>query len=114
MAWVNERNAESRPLLESKPAFKENHARLLAIYNSRERIPSVAKRGPWLYNYWQDAQNPRGLWRRTTLDEFRKKDPAWETVLDIGKLSADENENWAFKGSKLFTNSVETCRAPDQ
>ena len=64
MAWVKERNAESVPELESKPEFKELHPRLVDIYNSRERIPVVQKRGPWLYNFWQDAAHPRGLWRR--------------------------------------------------
>ena len=89
LAWVKERNAESQPLLESKPEFKEIHQRLLSIYNSRERIPGVEKLGPWLYNFWQDDKSPRGLWRRTTLDEYRKKEPAWETVIDIGKVGAD-------------------------
>ena len=97
LAWVREQNAVSEPLLRADPAFKALHERLLAIYNSRERIPGVQKRGPWLYNFWQDAQNPRGLWRRTTIEEYRKKDPAWETVLDLGKLSADEKEMWVFK-----------------
>src|SRR5438093_12741023 len=72
LAWVKERNAQSQPLLESKPQFKAIHERLLAIYNSRERIPGVFKRGRWLYNFWQDERNPHGLWRRTTLGEYRK------------------------------------------
>src|SRR5881392_2687166 len=80
LAWVRSRNAESQPLLEGEPEFKAIHERLLGIYNSRERIPAVAKRGKWLYNFWQDGDNPRGLWRRTTFEEYRKKDPAWETV----------------------------------
>ena len=109
MAWVKERDAESVTELESKPEFKELHPRLLAIYNSRERIPSVQKRGEWLYNFWQDAANPRGLWRRTSLAEFRKKDPSWETVLDIGKLSAAENEQWVFKGASCLYPDYRRC-----
>ncbi len=109
MAWVKERNAESVPQLESKPQFKGLHEKLVSIYNSRERIPTVQKRGQWLYNFWQDAENPRGLWRRTTLDQYRKKDPAWETVLDIGKLSADENEKWVFKGANCLYPKYERC-----
>jgi len=105
MAWVRERNAESQPQLEARPEFKALHERLLAIYNSKERIPVVQARGKWLYNFWQDEKSPRGLWRRTTLDEYRKKDPAWETVIDVGKVGADENENWVWKGA--------TCLYPD-
>ena len=109
LAWVKERNAESQPLLESKPEFKAIHERLLAIYNSRERIPGVQKLGPWLYNFWQDDKNPRGLWRRTTLDEYRKKEPAWETVLDIGKLGADESEKWVWKGANCLYPEYTRC-----
>ena len=109
MAWVKQRNAESVPELESKPEFKAIHERLLDIYNSRERIPAVQKRGKWLYNFWQDAKDPRGVWRRTTLEEYRKKDPAWETVLDVGKLSTDENEKWVFKGATCLYPKYERC-----
>src|SRR6185437_3992823 len=59
MAWVKERNAVSQPQLEAKPGFKRIHERLLAIYNSKERIPGAQKRGKWLYNFWQDEHDPR-------------------------------------------------------
>jgi prolyl oligopeptidase len=69
----------------------------------------VQKRGPWLYNFWQDADHPRGLWRRTTLAEYRKKEPAWEIVLDVGKLGADENEKWVWKGASCLYPDYERC-----
>ena len=109
LAWVKERNAKSQAQLEAKPEFKQIHERLLSIYNSRERIPGVQKRGRWLYNFWQDAQSPRGIWRRTTLDEYRKKDPAWETVLDIGKVGAVESVNWVWKGASCLYPDYERC-----
>jgi prolyl oligopeptidase len=109
IAWVKEQNAKSQPALESSPEFKALHERLLAIYNSRERIPSVSMRGKYLYNFWQDAQYPRGLLRRTTLEEYRKKDPAWETMLDIGKLGADEKVNWVYKGSTCLYPDYDRC-----
>ena len=109
MAWVKQQNAKSVKELEARPEFKALHEKLVAIYNSRERIPTVQKRGKWLYNFWQDAENPRGIWRRTTLDEYRKKDPAWETVLDVGKLSADENEKWVFKGANCLYPDYVRC-----
>ncbi len=43
---------------------------------------------------WKDAANPRGLWRRTTLDSFRTAKPEWETLLDVDKLAADEGVDW--------------------
>src|SRR5579863_9104744 len=82
LSWVRLQNAVSTNELESLPNFEPIRARLLSILDSKERIPFVAKHGRWYYNFWRDQNNPRGLWRRTTLQEFKKNDPAWETVLD--------------------------------
>ena len=109
MAWVREQNAAAQPMLEASPGFKDQHARLLGIFTSSERIPAVTKRGKWLYNFWQDAANPRGILRRATLDEYRKKEPAWEMVLDLGKLSTAEGENWAFKGMACLYPEYRRC-----
>jgi prolyl oligopeptidase len=109
LAWVKEQNALTQPQLEATPEYKELYARLLSIYTSRERIPSVTKRGDYLYNFWQDAAHPRGLLRRTTLAEFRKKDPAWETVLDITRLSTEENQKWVYKGSTCLYPEYRRC-----
>ncbi|MFZ3322710.1 MAG: prolyl oligopeptidase family serine peptidase [Usitatibacter sp.] len=109
LAWVKEQDARSKAELEARPEFKAIHERLLGIYNSHERIPDVVKRGPWLYNFWQDAANPRGLWRRTTLAEYRKAEPAWEVVLDIDKLNVAENTNWVFKGAQCLYPGYERC-----
>lgn len=52
-----------------------------------------------MYNFWQDAKSPCGVWRRTTLAEYRKAEPAWETVLDLDVLAAAEKASWAWKGA---------------
>ncbi len=109
LAWVKEQNAESQPQIESQPGFKALHERLLAIYNSRDRIPMVQKRGPWLYNFWQDERSPRGVWRRTTLDEYRKSQPAWEVLVDVGQLSDAENVKWVFKGAACLYPEYRRC-----
>jgi prolyl oligopeptidase len=74
--------------------FAADRDTLAAIYDRPDNIPFVSRRGGFLYNLWKDANSPRGIWRRTTLDEFRKPDPNWETLLDVDKLAADENADW--------------------
>jgi prolyl oligopeptidase len=74
--------------------FAADRDTLTAIYDRPDNIPFVNRRGGFLYNLWKDANSPRGIWRRTTLDEFRKPDPSWETILDIDKLATDENQDW--------------------
>jgi prolyl oligopeptidase len=99
LAWVKERNAESTAELTKGPEFKELNDRLLKILDSKEKIPYVGKRGEFYYNFWRDEKNKRGLWRRTTLDEYRKAEPKWETVLDLDALAEAEKENWVWHGA---------------
>jgi prolyl oligopeptidase len=109
LVWVKEQNERSTPVLEATPDFKRMQARMLEVFTSRERIPEVVKRGDYLYNHWQDATYPRGLLRRTTLDEYRKKEPKWEPVLDITKLAAEENEKWTYKAADCLYPDYRRC-----
>ena len=109
LAWVRERNAESQKVLQARPEYEPTRAGLLEILNSKERIPTVSRRGDWLYNLWQDERNPRGQWRRTTLAEYRKSQPLWETVIDLDALGAAEKENWVWGGSTCLGPSYQRC-----
>jgi prolyl oligopeptidase len=99
LGWVRERNAGAEKEFAADARYAPLRERLLQILDSRERIPFVTRMGEHYYNFWRDAANPRGLWRRTRLDEYRKADPAWETVLDLDMLAKTENENWVWKGA---------------
>ena len=109
LEWVKERSAKDTAELEAVPEFAPIHAKLLEIYNSRDRIPSVSIQGAWLYNFWQDAEHVRGLWRRTFLDEYVGDDPAWQTVLDLDALAAAEGENWVWKGADFLQPEARLC-----
>jgi len=75
-------------------AFEADRDTLAAIYDRSDNIPYIARRGAFVYNTWKDAKNPRGLCRRTTLDEFRKTEPQWDVILDFDELARTENEDW--------------------
>jgi prolyl oligopeptidase len=109
LAWVRERNAHSEAVLQSQPGFETLRTRLREVLDSREQIPYVTRQGDWLYNLWRDADNPRGLWRRTTLAEYRKAKPAWETVLDIDALGKAEKENWVWAGASCLWPDYRKC-----
>ena len=96
LAWVRQQNETSQKELTADPRFEPIRSRILSILDSTARIPYVQKHGAHYYNLWQDAKNPRGLWRRTSLAEYRKAEPAWETVLDLDALGKQENENWVW------------------
>lgn len=109
LAWVRARNAESEGVLQARPGFATLKTRLREVLDSREQIPYVARRGDWLYNLWKDADNPRGLWRRTTLAEYRKAKPAWETVIDVDALGKAEKENWVWSRSSCLGPDYRRC-----
>ncbi len=102
LGWVKERNAESGKELAGAPGFKTLKADLLAILDSNARIPYVSKHGPYFYNFWRDAKNPKGLYRRTTFEEFRKAEPKWDVIIDLDALAREENENWVMRGASLL------------
>ncbi|MGX4641274.1 prolyl oligopeptidase family serine peptidase [Massilia sp. SYSU DXS3249] len=97
LAWVKEKNAVAEREL-GGPAHEALRTRLQAILDAKERIPYVRLHGDFLYNFWRDASHERGIWRRTTLAEYRKEAPGWETVIDLDALARDEGENWVWAG----------------
>ncbi|MFE9634119.1 prolyl oligopeptidase family protein [Streptomyces sp. NPDC006463] len=100
--WVRERNDETVAALAEVPGFKELERGIREVLDDDGRIPYVTRRGGHLYNFWQDADHVRGLWRRTTLEEYRKDRPAWEPVLDLDALAEAEGEKWAWAGSSVL------------
>ncbi len=109
LAWVRERNAESQKLLMARPEYAPTRERLLQVMNSKERIPYISRRGAYFYNLWQDDTHKRGLWRRTSLADYQKAQPAWETVLDLDALGAAEGENWVWGGAVGLAPSHRLC-----
>lgn len=109
LGWVRERNAESMKELGEAPGFATLKKDLLAILDSEARIPYVARHGSWYYNFWRDTKNPKGLWRRTTLAEYRKSEPAWEVLIDLDALAKEEGENWVWHGAQVLKPGYRRC-----
>ncbi|MGH3493187.1 MAG: prolyl oligopeptidase family serine peptidase, partial [Sciscionella sp.] len=102
LEWVRGHNAATDAELALEPGFGGLETRLRAVLDSTAKIPGVIRRGYFYYNFWQDAEHERGLWRRTTLQEYRKPDPAWEILLDLDALAAAESEPWVWHGAQLL------------
>jgi prolyl oligopeptidase len=102
LSWVRERNAEAVEELTGGPRFEALRTEIREVLDSADRIPYITRRGEYRYNFWRDREHPRGLWRRTTLAEYRKEEPAWEILLDVDALGRDEDENWVFDGAQCL------------
>ena len=109
LAWARQRNAESTAALADAAEFRHLEAKILAILDSKDRIPLVSRIGDRFYNFWRDGDHPRGVWRRTTLEEYRQPQPAWETVLDLDALNAAEHENWVWHGASVLEPADRLC-----
>jgi prolyl oligopeptidase len=85
----------------------KTYQQVLSVLESDDRIPHVTQFGhhdddansPILVNFWKDSQNPKGLWRRTTLSSYKTTSPVWETLLDVDQLAEEDGISWVWKGS---------------
>jgi prolyl oligopeptidase len=99
--WVR---AHSEPTLTEfgGDRFEQMRAEALEVLDTDTRIPYVRRRGDYLYNFWRDAENVRGLWRRTTPESYRTDEPDWDVILDLDALADAEDENWVWAGANVI------------
>lgn len=109
IAWVKAQNERSLGVLTANSRFETMRQEALTILNNKERLPLGAIRNGYLYNFWQDETNVRGLWRRSPLSAYRTGQPVWETLLDIDVLAKSENKNWVWKGANCVPGDGLTC-----
>jgi prolyl oligopeptidase len=101
LEWVEAHNEPTLSDLGGE-RFEQMRAEALEVLDTDSRIPYVRRRGEHLYNFWRDAANPRGLWRRTTLDSYRTAEPDWDVLIDLDELAATDDENWVWAGADVI------------
>jgi prolyl oligopeptidase len=101
LEWVRKHNAPTLAEIGGE-RFEQMREEALAILDTDARIPYVRRRGEYLYNYWKDADHPRGLWQRTTLDSYRTDDPDWDVLVDLDALAAADGEKWVWAGADVI------------
>lgn len=120
LAWCRQQNARVMAAV-GNPEESDAYRQILAIADSKEKIPYVGRIGgstgdetaPVYYNFWQDADNKRGLWRRTSLGSYRDV-PEWEDVLSLDSLNAHEarleGQEWVWHGyDVLYEGPGKSC-----
>ncbi|WP_284144683.1 prolyl oligopeptidase family serine peptidase [Mycolicibacter acidiphilus] len=99
--WVRAHNAPTLARF-SGDDFEAMRTAALEVFDTDARIPYVRRRGEFLHNFWRDADNPRGLWRRTTLESYRSDAPEWDVLLDVDELARADDENWVWGGANVI------------
>jgi prolyl oligopeptidase len=109
LEWAKAESTKTLGVLQADPRYPKLEADALKILQAQDRIPYVAFRPDGLYNFWQDQNHVRGIWRRTGMDSYRTQSPQWETVLDIDALAKAENANWLYRGANCLPPEYERC-----
>lgn len=99
LAWVKAHNQAALGPLKADPRYQRNYDSILQVMDATDRIAYGALRDGYVYNFWQDAANPKGVWRRTTIADYQTASPHWDVLLDVDALAKAEGRNWVFKGS---------------
>jgi prolyl oligopeptidase len=109
MDWVNAKNAATVAELSSTPVYQPLYTRIKQILDSKDRIAYPNIVGDRIYNFWQDADHQRGIWRRTTDSDYLAGNPKWETVLDVDALAKAENVPMSYGGADCFEPENRHC-----
>ena len=109
LAWVEQQNQRTAGRLEADPRYQTFRQEALKLFTAQDRIPMPEFRGDGIDNLWQDAANPHGLWRHTTLASYRSATPQWTTLIDLDALSKAEGKSWFFKGATCLRPAERYC-----
>src|SRR6185437_7379044 len=100
LQWVADQNKKSLGTLKADPRYQKNYDNILSVLDATDRIPFGSLDHGFVYNFWQDAKNPKGIWRRATIADYQNAAPHWDLLLDIDALAKTEKENWVFAGAE--------------
>lgn len=109
LSWVKDQNRITFENFTSSGQFESVRDEMVSLMDDKERIPYPRIRGKYVYNFWTDATNMKGLWRRTSMDSYLSANPNWNVLLDLDELSQEEGESWVFKGVTMLGSGSSRC-----
>lgn len=109
LEWVRGQNQFTLKLLATDADYADTLDAAEQILQARELIPYGELAAGYVYNFWQGRAHARGVWRRTTLEQYQSDAPAWETLIDLDALSLRQNENWAWRGAVCLPPAYARC-----
>lgn len=102
LAFATSMNEVSLAKLMNDERYDAIYQANLEIVQSSDRIPYVGVRGGELFNFWRDADNTHGLWRKTTPESYASDDIEWDIVLDVDALAEADGKNWVWRGANCL------------
>ncbi len=106
LAWIDQQNARTLARF-GGDEWHGDSAILTGLFDRPDNIPYVRRRGKLLFNFWQDAANPKGVWRTTTLESYRTSEPAWSLLLDVDALASQEQKDWVWGAASVLPRTFD-------
>jgi prolyl oligopeptidase len=100
LAWVDAQTAATLQKF-GGPGYQRDRDTLAALWDRKDKIPFVTRRGGEVYNFWVDAEHTRGLWRRAPWAAFLDSEPDWEILIDLDAVAAAEGRDWIWAGATM-------------
>ena len=97
-AFVSAENARTEARLIDQ-GFAADVAAVRAIMEAPDALPSVARRGKWLFTYKMTPENPRGLWLCLPGDQVPTPDADWQTMFDVDAFCTASGQVWHWRGA---------------
>src|SRR5688572_26870803 len=94
LEFVNQHNTTTLEKLSKEKPYQSIYDKSLEIYNSTDRIIYPSLYPGYVYNFWQDKDHVRGIWRRSPQDDYLNGNPKWQILLDIDEMSKKDNVQW--------------------
>ncbi|ATF92498.1 prolyl oligopeptidase family serine peptidase [Cedecea neteri] len=102
LSWVEKQNKRTTDRFATGERFQQMRGAILRSLDDKTNIPWGSHYRNAVYNFWQDDEHPRGIWRRTSEASYLTATPEWETVLDVDRLNEEEGANWSYHGADLL------------
>ncbi|WP_233582161.1 MULTISPECIES: prolyl oligopeptidase family protein [unclassified Asaia] len=107
--WVRAQNSRSANVLQADKRYQKFYDDVLSVEQAPGRLPLPDQAGGRLWNFWQDAAHPKGIWRVTTDASFAQSAPDWKTAIDLDALSKQEKRDWVFQGADCLEPEAKRC-----
>ncbi|KLV03707.1 prolyl oligopeptidase [Photobacterium aquae] len=109
LSWVKQQNGVTQAYLQKGDNYQQVFEDSLAILNAEDKLAYPRLLGGYYYNFWQDSDHVKGIYRRTSPEEYRKPNPKWETVIDVDALAKAEKTDWVYKGMECLEPDNTRC-----
>lgn len=109
LSWVRSQNKRSFDVLQTDPRYGHFYNDVLAVEQAPGRLTLPKQMGGNIWNFWQDAQHPKGIWRVASRKVFDAPYPDWTTEIDLDALARREKQDWVFQDATCLRSNTRRC-----